>query len=95
MVPRDERNHLDFVRLKASQVAVLDQVVRMPMMAREADEAADVVQHRRVLQPFAFAIREPVHRPRLIEQRECEPDHLLGVVRVVVAPLPELEKRQA
>ena len=35
---------------------------------------------------------EPVHRPRLIEERQREPHHLLRVFGVVVAPLGQLER---
>ena len=33
MVARDERDDLDLLRIEAPQVAVLDQVVRVPVMA--------------------------------------------------------------
>ena len=45
-----------------------------------------------VLEPFAFAIGQPVHRPRLIEERERQPDHLLRVLGVVVAALGQFER---
>ena len=61
VVARDERHHLDFVRMKAAQVAVLDQVVRMLVMARVADVPADVVHQRGVLQPLALAVGQPVN----------------------------------
>ena len=44
VVAGDERDDLDLVRLEAAQVAVLDQVVRVPVMPLVADVVADVVQ---------------------------------------------------
>ena len=69
VIPRDEADRLDFVRLEAAQIAVLDQVVRVLVMPLVADVHADVVQDRRVLEPLALAIGEPVDRARLIEER--------------------------
>ena len=91
MVARDEGHHLDFVWVESAQVAVLDQVVRMPVVARIADVDAEVVHERAVLEPFALAIGEPVDRARLVEQRERKARHLLRVDGVVVAPLGQLD----
>ena len=92
VIARDERDDFDFVRMKAAQIAVLDQVVRMLVMARVADVPADVVHQRGVFEPLAFAIGQPVNRARLIEERQREPHDLLRVLRVVVAPFGELER---
>ena len=64
----------------------------MPVVALVADKRADVVKQCRELQPLPLAIGEAVHRPRLIEDRKREPHHLLRVLRVVVAPLGELQR---
>ena len=61
------------------------------MVAWIADVHAEVVHHRRVLEPLALAVGPPVHRPRLVEEREGQPGHLPRVLRKVVAPLRELE----
>ena len=91
MVARDERHHLDFVRLEAAQVAVLDQVIGMPMVARIADVRAEVVHQRRILEPLALAIGQPVNGARLVEQRERQPRDVLRVHREVVAALGQLD----
>ena len=77
MVARDQRNRFDFFRLEAAKVAVLDQVVRMLVMALVADVDADVVEQGGVLQPLALAIGEAVDSARLVEQREREARDLL------------------
>jgi hypothetical protein len=60
-----------------------------------ADMDADVVQDRRVFEPFPFAIGQAVNRARLVEERHREPRHLVRVVRPVVASLAELEHAAA
>jgi hypothetical protein len=95
VVARDESDRFDLVRLEPPQIAVLDQVVRVPMMLFVADEDADVVEDRGVLEPFALAIGEPVDRPRLIEQRRGQPRDLLRVFRIIVTALGELEHAPA
>ena len=69
VIARDERDRLDLVRLEAAQIAVLDQVVRVLVVALVADVDADVVQERGVLEPFALAVGQAVDGARLIEQR--------------------------
>ena len=92
VIAGDERHDFDLVRIEATEVAVPDQVVRVPVMALVADMGADVVQQRRELQPLAFAIGEAVDGACLIEDRQREPDDLLRMLRVVVAPFGELER---
>jgi hypothetical protein len=77
VIPGDQRDALDFVRLEAAQMAVADQIVRVLVMLLVADVDADVVQDGCVLEPFALAIGEPVDRAGLIEQRDRQPRHLL------------------
>ena len=62
MVAGDERDRFDFVRLEAAEIAVLDQVVRVLVVPLVADVHADVVEDRRVLEPFALAIGQAVDR---------------------------------
>ena len=57
MIARDERHDLDLLRREAAQVAVLDQIVRMAVVALVADVHADVVQQRAVFEPLALACR--------------------------------------
>jgi hypothetical protein len=77
VVARDERDHLDLVGMKSAQVAVLNEVVGMLVMARVADVAADVVHQRGIFEPLALPIREAVHRARLVEERQRQPHDLI------------------
>jgi len=56
VVPRQQRDDFNFLRVETAQIAVLDQVVRMAMMALVADMHPDVVQQRAVLEPLALAL---------------------------------------
>ena len=87
MIAGDERHDFDLVRVEAAEIAIPDQIVRMPMMPLVADVRADVVKQRRELEPLPLAIGQAVHRPRLIEDRQRQPHDLLRMFRVVVAPL--------
>jgi hypothetical protein len=91
MVAGDQRDGLDLVGLEAAQIAVLDQVVRVLVVALVADVDADIVEQRRIFQPLAVPIRQAVHAARLIEQRHRQTRHLLRVLGPVVAPLAELD----
>ena len=88
-----EGDDVDFFRLEAAKVAVLDQVVRVAVMAPEADVVADVVEERGVLQPLTLAIAEAVNRLGLIEQRQGESGHALRVFGFPAAPLAQLDDR--
>jgi len=77
MIPRDEGDGLDLVRLETPEIAVLHQVVRVLVVPLVADVDADVVQDRRVLEPVALAIREAVDGARLVEERYGEARDLL------------------
>ncbi len=91
MVSRDERDDLNFLRIEAPQISILDQVIRMTVMAIVADVYADVVKQCRVLEPFPFAIAQPVDAARLIEDAERQPCDLLRMLRPIPAPFPELD----
>ena len=95
MIARDERDDLDLLRIEAAQVAVLDQVVRVPVVALVADVDADVVQQRAVLEPLALAVGQPVHAARLVEDVQRQPRDLLRVLRPVAAALAELDDAAA
>jgi len=77
VIARDERDRLDLLGLESTQVAVLDQIVRMFVVLLIADVDADVVQNRRVLEPFALAIGQAMNRARIVEQRQRQLRHLL------------------
>ena len=64
-------------------------------MAGEADVATDVVHQRRIFEPFALAVGEPMDRARLIEKRKREPYDLIRVLGVVAAALGEFERAPA
>src|SRR5579872_5114401 len=91
MVARHERHDFDFVRLEAAEVAVADQIVRVPVMAFVTDVDADVVKDGGILEPFALAIGQPVNDAGLIEQRRGKACDLMGVGRPVVAALGQLD----
>ena len=95
MIAGDEGDGFDVVRLEAAEIAVLHEVVRVLVMAFEADVDADVVQDRGVLEPLALAIGEAVDRARLIEEADGEPRDVLRVLRPVVAALGQLEDAAA
>jgi hypothetical protein len=64
-------------------------------MTGEADVATDVVHQRRVFEPFALAVSEPMDCARLIEERKREPYDLIRVLGVVAAALGEFERAPA
>jgi hypothetical protein len=90
-----ECDRFDLIRLEAAEIAVLDQVVRMTMMALITDVDASVVKNRRVLEPFALFVRHPVDGARSIEQREREPGNLVRVIRPVAATFCQLDDAAA
>ena len=59
------------------------------------DVNADIVQDRRIFEPFPFAIGHAVNGARLIKQPDREPRDLLRVLRPVVAALRQLEDAAA
>ena len=91
VIARDERYGFDLVGFEPAQLSVTNQVEGVLVVSLVADVHADVMQDRRIFEPFALAIREPMNRPRLVEQRDREPRNLLRVLRRKVAPLRELE----
>jgi CHAD domain-containing protein len=91
MIPCHERDDVDFLRLEAAQIAVLDQIVRMFVVPFVTDVNADVVQDGCIFEPLTLAIGETVNGPRLIEQPHRQPGHLLRVLRPVVAALGQLD----
>ena len=52
VISGDERDGLDLVRLEPAQITVSDEVVRVLVVALVADQRADVVEQRRVLEPL-------------------------------------------
>ena len=69
MIAGDERDDFDLLRIETAQIAVLDQVVRVPVVPLVADVDADVVQHGAEFEPLALAIAESVHA--LASGRRC------------------------
>ncbi len=74
---------------EAGEIGVVDEVVAVLVVPVVADEGADVVQQRRGLQERALLVAEPVHLAGLIEERERQPRHLLGVLLAVADAAPE------
>jgi hypothetical protein len=95
MVARQERDHLDLLRVEPAQIPVLDQIVRVTVMSLIADVYADVMQQRAVLEPLALFVGQSVDAPRLIEDGEREPCDLLCMLRPVAAALAELDDAPA
>ena len=91
MVPRNQPNDIDFVRIEAAQPAVFDQVIRVFVVALVADVGADVVDERAEFEPAALARPEGVPVAGGIEELERQARDLLRVVRPVPAPLGELD----
>ena len=95
MIARHERNCLDLVRLESTQIAVFDEVIRVLVVAFVADVDADVVQERRVFEPFALVVGQSVNGARVVEERERQPRDLLRVLRPVLAPLGQFDHAAA
>ena len=95
VVPRDERDGVDFLRVEPSQIAILDEIARVLVVPLVADMHADVVEQCRVLEPLAFAIGQAVHGAGLIEERDGQPGDLLRVLRPVVAAFGQLDDAAA
>ena len=93
VIARDERHDFDLVGIEATQVAVLDEVVRMFVMALVADVQSDVVQQRGIFEPLALADAEPVGVSRGVEQRDRQLRDLTGMVGAITAPLAKLESK--
>ena len=93
VVPRDERDHLDLVRLEPAELAVLHEIVRVPVMALVADVLAGVVEDAGEVEPLAGAVVEPVHRARRVEDLQRQARDLLGVVGGVVAAQRRVRRR--
>src|SRR4029078_4269540 len=55
VISRDQRDHLDLSRFEPAQITILDQIVRMAVMAVVTDVHPDVVQQRSILEPFPLA----------------------------------------
>ena len=95
MVARYERNRLDFVGLESAEIAVLDEVVRVLVVAFVADVDADIVQDCGVLEPIPLAVGQAVYRARLVEQAHSESRDLVCMVGPEVAAFGELEHAPA
>jgi CHAD domain-containing protein len=91
VVLRHQRNGLDFLGLETPEAAVADQVVRVLVVIFVRDVPADVVQQPRVFEPFAGAIALLVNAARLVEQRERQAGHVLGMVAIPATPLAEFD----
>ena len=95
VVPGDQCDGIDFLGLEAPQIAVLDQIVRVFVVALVADVRADVVEQRGVLEPFTFPVGQSVHAARLLENRDREARDVIGMLRPVVAPFRQLHDAAA
>ena len=94
MIARQQGNNLDLLRIEPAQLAVLNQVVRVAVVAFVADMDAGIVQQRAVFQPLPLAIPEFVHRACLIEERQRQLRDVARVRGVVAAAFPQLDAAQ-
>jgi hypothetical protein len=95
VIAGDQRDRLNFLRLESTQIAVLDQVIRVLMVLLVTDVDADVVQQGGVFEPLALAIGQAVDAPGLIEQRHRDLCDLVRMLGPVVAALGELDHASA
>jgi hypothetical protein len=91
VIPRQKGDGINLVGLEATQVAVLDQVIRVFVVTLVRDVDADVMEKGGVFQPLALAIGERVNAARLFEQRHRDLRHMIGMFRPVVAALRQLD----
>jgi hypothetical protein len=95
VITGDQRDGFDFVGLEAAEIAVLDEIVRVFVVAFVADVHADVVQDRGIFKPLSLAIGQAVNGAGLIEQADRQARDMLRVLRPVVAALGQLEHAAA
>jgi hypothetical protein len=95
MIPGEECHDLDFVRLEPAEVAVANQVIRVLVMVFVADMHTDIVQNRRVLEPFSLAIGETVDSSGLVEERAGQSGDLLSVLGPIATTLCQLDDTAA
>src|SRR5215471_9272431 len=86
VVPGNGGDRLDLVGREPRQLAVRDQVVGVPLVARDSDRAAHVVQKSAVPQPLPLGGRELVQGVGLVEDRNREASDALGVGQLRVGP---------
>jgi hypothetical protein len=95
MVAGDERNSLDLFGLESAEIAVLDQIVGVLVVALVADMDADIMKQCRIFEPLALTIGEPMRATRLIEECNGEARDLTGVLGPVIAPFRQLHDAAA
>ena len=91
VVAGEKRDRLDLVGLEPAQIAVPDQVIRMLMVSFVADVDADVVQERRIFEPFPLAVRQPVYGAGLVEQGGRQARDMMCMVGPVVASFGQFD----
>src|SRR3954453_21615599 len=79
------REEGDLGRVESPELAVLDEVRRMAVVALARDVLTDVVQQRRELEHLAVTIAELVEFGRLVEQEHRQPRDLRGMRNIGVA----------
>jgi hypothetical protein len=91
MVASDQRDDFHFLGIEAPQITILDQIVRVFVVAFIADVDAAVVEDARVFEPFALVIGHAVDASRLVEQHRREARDLLRMFGPVIASFGEFE----
>jgi len=91
MVASNQRDGFDFLRIEPTQVPILDQIVRVFVMALVTDVDADVVEDSRIFEPLALVIGHAVDASRLVEQHRRQARDLLRMLGPVVTAFGEFE----
>src|SRR2546430_1860688 len=79
-------DQLDLICRKSSQVAVLDQIVRVLVVLAGVDEGADVVEGRGVFQPFPLARAHLMDGGSLIEELKAQLRNVVRMDGFLLAP---------
>jgi len=95
VIAGDVGEDVELVQGEAVEIAVLDEIERMLVVAGVADVPADVVEDGGVFEELAFLGAELVERLELVEEREGELGDLQGMLFVEIAAAAELEDRAA
>ena len=95
MIPRQQRDDFNLLRVESPEFPVFDQVIRVAVVPFVADVDARVVEQGAIFEPFPLPIAEFVHRARLIEDRQRELGDVARVGGRIVAPLAELDDAPA
>ena len=95
MVAGDVGDDVEFIGGEAFEIAVLDEVARMLVMAAVADVPTDIVEHGGMFEEFALGGAEVGVGGEIIEDSEGELGNFKGMLFVVVAAAAEFNDAAA